>query len=292
MAATHSEKPAEPIALVVEGGGMRGIFSAGVLDAFLETEFDPFTLYIGVSAGACNLASHLGGQYQRNYKIYTDYCLRPEFFSLGRYLRGGHYMDTDWLWDILDEELPPKPEVATTHVGKTFIVVVTDVATGKAVYLEPSVDNLRYYLKVSSAMPILYRRPLMINGMQVIDGGMADSIPVYEAVHRGVNKILVVRSRPVSYVKKPKLVASIFMRLIYFRHRALQKTFHHRPEVYMNTVRFVTNPPDGLSIHQLSPPESTRLERNTQDRAILEQAYAQGRRAGKKFVAEYQTSGF
>ena len=69
-------------ALVVEGGGMRGIFSAGVLDAFLEMEFDPFNLYIGVSAGACNLASHLGGQYQRNYKIYTHYCTRPEFMNL------------------------------------------------------------------------------------------------------------------------------------------------------------------------------------------------------------------
>jgi predicted patatin/cPLA2 family phospholipase len=280
------------IALVVEGGGMRGIFSAGVLDAFMESEFDPFNLYIGVSAGACNLASHLGGQYQRNYKIYIHYCTRPEFMNLKKCLLGGHYLDTDWLWDILDAELPPKPDVATSRPGKTFVVVVTDVADGTAMYLEPSADNLRYYLKASSAMPILYRKVLNINGVPVIDGGVADSIPVQEAVRRGASKILVLRSRPSSYVKKHNLLALIFMKVFQYRQRTLQKTFKQRPQAYMNAVQFISNPPNGLVIRQLEPPEPMKLERSTVDPAILEEAYRQGRTAGKRFVVGIQTVGF
>ena len=136
-------------------------------------------------------------------------------------------------------------------------------------------------------MPILYRNTLTIDGLKVIDGGVADSIPVYETVRRGVNKILVLRSRPAEYVKKHKLLALLFMKLVYFRQQALQKTFKCRPDVYMNAVRFVSNPPDGTMIRQLTPPESIRLERNTTDLDILEEAYQHGRTAGKRFAAEY-----
>ena len=287
-----TDRSKEIIALVVEGGGMRGIFSAGILDAFLETAFDPFTLYIGVSAGACNLASHLGGQYQRNYRIYTRYCTRPEFMSLKKYLLGGHYLDTDWLWDILDAELPPKPDVVTSHQGKTFLIVVTEVTSGNALYLEPSADNLRHYLKASSAMPILYRKPVNIDGRQVVDGGMADSIPVQEAVRRGAGKILVLRSQPAAYTKKYSLLAAMFMKIFHARHRALQNTFKNRPQHYMNSVRFIARPPDGLVIRQLSPPDSTKLDRHTTDLNILEETYRQGRTAGKRFVAECRANGF
>src|SRR5512135_324999 len=93
-------------ALVVEGGGMRGIFSAGVLDAFLEQDFDPFDIYIGVSAGACNLSSQVAGQYRRNFRIYTNQMVRPEFISVGKFLRGGHYMDLDWLWETFQRVDP------------------------------------------------------------------------------------------------------------------------------------------------------------------------------------------
>jgi predicted patatin/cPLA2 family phospholipase len=87
-------------ALVVEGGGMRGVFSAGVLNAFGTTGFDPFDLYIGVSAGACNLAAHLAEQHNRNYHVTTAYSATSRFINLLRFIRGGHYMDLDWLWDI------------------------------------------------------------------------------------------------------------------------------------------------------------------------------------------------
>ncbi|HQC20035.1 MAG TPA: patatin-like phospholipase family protein [Smithella sp.] len=86
-------------ALVVEGGGMRGVFAAGVLNAFGSAGFDPFDMYLGVSAGACNLASHLAGQNDRNFDIIERYSIDGRFINWGRFLRGGHLMDLDWLWE-------------------------------------------------------------------------------------------------------------------------------------------------------------------------------------------------
>ena len=85
---------------------MRGVFSAGVLDAFLTAKFDPFDLYIGVSAGACNLSSHVAGQYQRNLRMYTGPMRTRNFMSLGRFLLGGHFMNLDYLWDYCAREDP------------------------------------------------------------------------------------------------------------------------------------------------------------------------------------------
>jgi predicted patatin/cPLA2 family phospholipase len=93
------EKISGRSALVVEGGGMRGIFAAGVLFAFGCEKYDPFDIYIGVSAGACDLASHLAGQNSRNYEVLTTYSSSTDFISFIRFIAGGHLMDLDWLWN-------------------------------------------------------------------------------------------------------------------------------------------------------------------------------------------------
>ena len=79
---------------------MRGVFSTGVLDGFLERQFDPFHLYVGVSAGATSIAAYLAEMHGRNRRIYTELSTGPEFINLARFLRGGHLMDLDWLWNV------------------------------------------------------------------------------------------------------------------------------------------------------------------------------------------------
>ncbi|TFH42436.1 MAG: hypothetical protein E4G96_03460 [Chrysiogenales bacterium] len=88
----------------LEGGGMRGIFAAGVLHAFGLASFDPFDIYIGVSAGACNLASHLAVQNDRNFDIMLRYSSTRNFISIRRFIMGGHLMDLDWLWETTIRE--------------------------------------------------------------------------------------------------------------------------------------------------------------------------------------------
>src|SRR4051794_6064259 len=113
-------------AIVVEGGAMRGIFSAGVLDGLMQLGLDDFDLAIGTSAGACNLASFVARQHGRNLRCYTDIMARRQLFSVRRALRGGHYMDLDWLWGALAAEDPLDEHAITAH--RTELVAVATCA--------------------------------------------------------------------------------------------------------------------------------------------------------------------
>ncbi len=273
-------------ALVVEGGGMRGIFSAGVLDAFLHNKFDPFDIYIGVSAGACNLSSHLAGQYRRNFTIYTDHMLRPEFFSFKKFLLGGHYMDIDWLWDVLKIEYPLDVDSIIKKTNdKNFAVVCTDVDSGLPRYLEPDSQNMFHLLKASSAVPLLYRKFPQIGEFNLTDGGLSDPIPIMEAQNRGADRIVVIRSRPEGYVKKRGIEAKISS--FFFKNRPnLKNTINSHADVYMQKVRTIENPSEGKNIMQIMPPETFLTGRTTTEFKTLRHDYNIGFEIGEKAVRE------
>ena len=182
-------------AIVVEGGAMRGIYSAGVLDVFLERDFHPFALAIGASAGACNLSSHLAGQHGRNRRCYTTQMRRRAFVDPRRFLRGGHWIDIDYLWDAFARE-DPLDTAAVVRSPTRLVVAATAVATGEATYFTPGAGELIEVLRASSAVPILFRGVVTVDGRGYVDGGVAAPIPVEEAYRRGARDIVVVRSRP------------------------------------------------------------------------------------------------
>lgn len=275
-------------ALVVEGGGMRGVFAAGVLDAFYEQKFDPFDLYIGVSAGACNLASHLAGQYKRNYRCYTDYMLRPEFISAAKYLRGGHFMDLDWFWGYVDRHDILDKKAATDLGEKKFIVVTTDVETGEALYTEAECDILDDLLKGSSSVPVMYRNFPEIRGHRVTDGGVTDSIPVQEAYRRGARKITVIRSRPSDYVKS-SFFESKLLPLVFSSYPALKKALQMREKRYMEAVDFIKNPPADVEIIEIAPAQIL-TGRTTRNRGVIENDYMQGHVRGYAAVSALEKS--
>ena len=278
-------------ALVVEGGGMRGVFAAGVLNAFGGAGFDPFDMYLGVSAGACNLASHLAGQNDRNFDIIERYSIDGRFINLKRFLRGGHLMDLDWLWEITIREyrLDLKKIFAKLHrQKKAFIIVATSVATGRAVYLEPDEETLEYYLKVSSALPIVYRRFLEVHSERMADGGVADSLPVREAIRRGATEITVIRTRPARYVKK-KTVFSVLYPLMFRNDPLFAEAIKKRPEVYMESVRLIRQPPPGIRVFEIAPPPEVDVGRMTTDVEALRSAYQRGRDDARRFMDHYHS---
>jgi predicted patatin/cPLA2 family phospholipase len=270
-------------ALVVEGGGMRGVFSAGILDYFLEKNFDPFDLYFGVSAGACNLASHLAGQHERNYRCYTKYMLYPEFFSIKKFLRGGHYMDLDWFWDHLAEVDPLDSKTASK---KEFYVVSTDVHTGNSVCSRAENKTLFDLLKGSSALPLLFRKFVHIDGKSLIDGGVANSIPVKDAIEKGATRIMVLRSQLESYVKKSFMESKVIP-VLFSKYPGLKKAMHTRETRYNEVSSFLKNPPTGVEIVQIFP-SVLRTGRTTRDKAVLEADYAEGKRAGKEAIRRWK----
>jgi len=273
-------------ALVVEGGGMRGVFSAGVLNAFGTLGFDPFDLYIGVSAGACNLAAHLGEQHERNYHVTIKYSATSRFINPVRFITGGHYMDLDWLWDITIRECRLDLEKIFNRLkekDKEYIVVATSLDSGSPLYLIPDRSNLEHYIKISSSLPVLYRNILRAESVPALDGGIADPIPVIEAYKRGAKEITIIRSRPSAYVKKES-PASILFPLLFRRHPGLVKAMKERHRVYMKAVDFINNPPAGIDIYEISPPEGLRIGRTTMDTKVLSEAYKEGINSGNDFM--------
>lgn len=276
-------------ALVVEGGGMRGVFAAGVLNAFGSGGFDPFDMYLGVSAGACNLASHLAGQNDRNFDIIERYSLDGRFINPGRFLRGGHLMDLDWLWDITISEYRldlKKIFRRLKEQRKEYIISATSVTAGKAVYLEPDEDTLEHYLKVSSSLPIFYRKFLEVNSEKMTDGGVADSLPVKEAIRRTATEITVIRTRPSQYVKKESMF-SLCYPFIFRDYPLFAQAMKKRPENYMESVQLIREPPTGVRVFEIAPPPDINVGRMTTDIKRLRAAYQSGRDHGSKFMDGY-----
>jgi predicted patatin/cPLA2 family phospholipase len=279
-------------ALVVEGGGMRCIFAAGVLHSFGKAGFDPFDLYIGVSAGACHLASYLAGQHDRNFDITLQYSVSSDFINPWRFLWGGHLMDLDWMWEqtILNYRLDQNYLFNKLRSQKKeYIIVATSMETGQALYLQPDENTLEDHLKISSSMPIFYRNILELGGEKATDGGIADSIPVRNACLRGAKDITVIRSRSAGYVKKHSRLAAAIISLYFRKYPRLVEKFRKRAENYNASVEYIHNPPDGVRITQIAPPDNITLGRMTKNEIPLRAAYETGIACGEQFMKNYSS---
>ncbi len=268
---------------------MRGVFAAGVLDVFLESGFDPFDLAIGVSAGACNLASHLAGQHGRNRRSYLDFMTRPEFIDRRRFLRRRSIVDLDWLWDTLAER-EPLDVLAIARRDVEFVVVATSRRTGLPVYLRPGPEEMGDALKASSAMPVLYRPDVVVGGERLADGGVSDPIPAEEAYRRGARRILVIRTRPALSVKTEELSVRAVAWLL--RHEtAFAAAVRATAACYGRSVAFLHAPPPDCEILQVAPPVPLATKRTTQIRKALERDYALGRTLGADAIVRWNARG-
>jgi len=272
-------------AIVVEGGAMRGIYAAGVLDVFLENDFHPFDLAVGASAGACNLASHFAGQHGRNRRCYTQQMSRTEFVDPRRFLRGGHWIDIDYLWDAFAREDPLDARAAAAHRTR-LVVAATSVDTGEPAFFEPTADDLIEVLRASSAVPVLFRKTVELGGKRFVDGGVAAPIPVEEAYRRGARRILVIRSRPEQF-GGPSRIESVLASFALRSQPGLAHAFRVYREVYARSVAFLRHPPAGTEIIEVVPARHLRTGRTTRDPRALAADYAAGRAAGSRAMRRW-----
>lgn len=275
-------------ALVVEGGAMRGIFSCGVLDSFLDNNYNPFDFCIGVSAGATNLAAWMCMQRGRNYKVYTDYSCRPEFISFKRFLAGGHALDLDWLWENTIRDIRLDLETFKKQ-SIPFYVAATNSLTGKAEYFKGEADTLEQLIKASSALPVLYRDFPEYNSTPMSDGGIADPVPVIKAYEMGAGEITVLLSRPSGYRKKPGKFPFLTDFLLKDK-KALSAAMKKRSEVYNRALYFIENPPQDCKINVLAPGRGFNVGRTTKDKSLLDAGYCLGLEAGRKLCVKQKQS--
>ena len=261
---------------------MRGIFSAGVLDGLLRLGLDEFDLAIGTSAGACNLASFLSRQHERNLRCYTNIMARKQLFSLHRALSGGHYMDLDWLWDTFASEEPLDQDAIAARRTE-LIAVATCAHTANPIYLSIKAPNIHDHLKASCALPLLYRGPVRIDQHSLVDGGLVDPIPAREAHRRGARRILVIRSRPSATVKRDGRLDGAIAALLRAQP-AVANASRLTARRYREAVAFLQSPPPDTQLLELAPDRPLATGRTTQDLKALRTDYQLGLQVAERYA--------
>ncbi|MBD0785165.1 patatin-like phospholipase family protein [Vibrio sp. Y2-5] len=183
-------------ALVAQGGGQRGIFTAGVLDAFNLANFDPFDEFYGTSAGALNLSAFLCRQHGLGKAFITELTTTPEFFHLFSYIRRKQYMDLDWaLEKICDFPFYMDIDMGRRVLGsRKAMAAVTSSLTLSDEYFPMLASNWKDIMRATCAIPRLYPKEVELNNRLYIDGGVSASIPVQEAWRREARFITVIRT--------------------------------------------------------------------------------------------------
>lgn len=199
----------EKIGLVLEGGGMRGSYTLGILDVLLEEKLY-FPYVIGVSAGACNAASYCSRQQGRGQRIQETYLPDPRYLSLRNlFSKGRSLYGMDFIFDKIPSLLDPFDFDSFYSSGTQAVVGVTDVETGRCVYLDtPPRSTYNAYLRASSSIP-LFSPVVTVDGRSYLDGGVSDAIPFEEAL-RHCDRVVVVLTRPRGYVKSPTPCKPLF----------------------------------------------------------------------------------
>ncbi|MDR2062006.1 MAG: patatin family protein [Acinetobacter sp.] len=274
-------------ALVVEGGGMRGAFTSGVLDAFLQQQFNPFDLCVGVSSGSTNVANYLAAQQGRTLQIYLDHSLRKEFIHYGRFFKGGDLLDLKWMWDVVESEHPlNQAHLFASH--PEFYMVLTHAITGEATYIKASKDNILDGLRASSSIPVLTRQAVEVFGEPYFDGGVADALPVlWAAQQHDVSKLMVVRTRPQNYYKAGSKGDQFLAKYLFKQNHGFAQSLLSRTQRYNDSVQFVRTP-SGQKILEVCPPDLKNMAgRLTKNKAKIRYSYDVGLDVGLQAIEDW-----
>ena len=282
------EIPAKGHALVAEGGGQRGIFTAGILDAWLSAGFNPFEILIGTSAGAQNLSSYMTCQPGFGYNAITELSSHPRFFRWQRSLIGKHAVDLDWYFDNVNSG------TAGLNVDRGYerlnqrqlYFSATRVSDRNAEFFSPDKNNWMTMLKASSALPVFYKGGVKIGEHRYVDGGLSAPLPVEEAYKRGARKITVLRT-----VNEDASLTSPWVhklkQMICNQHycpEVIDLITHHE-DSYLRNLEFIDNPPDDVEIKQIFPQQPLVSSMVGSQKQSLHQDYQTGLQAGREFLS-------
>ncbi len=224
----------ERIGLVLEGGGMRGVYSAGILEFFLEKAL-VFPYVIGVSAGACNACSYISGQRGRNKTVNLDYIRDSRYLSFRNLIRSKALFGMDFIFDEIPNRLVPFDYDRFYESDQQFVVGATDCRSGKAVYFRKSRDiDMMRAIRASSSLPLL--APIVwMDGRPLLDGGLSDSIPVRKSMEDGNRRNVVILTRPEGYRKKRGKMLWL-IRKKYAQYPELLRTISERHRMYNDVL--------------------------------------------------------
>ena len=262
------------VGIVFEGGGLRGIFAAGVIDYLLDNDIKIKNV-MGVSAGACHACSYVTGQRGRSYAVSTDYLNDKRYMSFDNLRKTGDLFGVDFIYHMIPEELYPLDNEAFKESGITFRAGVTNCITGNAEY--PEVKDLIEdvdIVRASSSLPLLARM-VDIDGTPYMDGGIADSVPVQASEEFGCRKNIVVLTRPAGYRKEKEKMLPL-IRARYHKYPEMIRAMEFRYRVYNETMDYIDEGVKNDTIFRIAPTGDLGIGRLEKDKNKLRLAYEEG----------------
>lgn len=273
-------------ALIVEGGGSRGVFSFGVIDSFIKASYNPFDIHLGVSNGAVVQLWYLLEA--------SDYNLDKMLFSASRdYVRytnllfNKSIMNFEKLYQDANKVFPIDFDCLQVNLeGKNFYVVISDAASGKPEYIELSKDNYINEMLATGSLPVLMKNAILLEGKRKYDGGITDPIPVQKAYEMGAREIVVIRTYEKAFIRKTKLENYIAA----FATRAypqISKALKYNSTTYNSSLEFINNPPSDCKITQICPPQRLSTKRATTNVNTMKADYQIGMNCGEEFLKNF-----
>lgn len=268
--------------LVLEGGGMRGVFTSGVLDAFMKHEVY-FPYVVAVSAGACNGLSYMSHQPRRARWSNIDMLQKYDYISLKSLIVNGSIFDPELIYERFPNEFFPFDYDAYEKNPATFEVVTTNCRTGRAMYLTERHDHRRLtqLIRATSSLPFV-AHITRVDGIPMLDGGIVDSIPILRSIDTGHQENVVVMTRNRGYrssepdIKIPKF--------LYGEYPRLRVALSRRTSAYNEQLDLVERMEDWGEIVVIRPQKPLEVGRITEDVAKLERLYEEGFQQGEQFI--------
>lgn len=260
--------------LILEGGGMRGVYTAGVLDFLLEKNLI-FSHCYGVSAGACHMASYISGQRGRAYQVNVDYLKNKEYCSLYSLVTTGDLFGADFCYNRIPNVLSPYDyEAASKYPGKAY-AVATDLQTGRPAYfrLEDMKRDI-IAIRASSSLPLVSKN-VVINGREYLDGGMSDSIPIQRSMRDGNQKNVVILTRPEGYRKGPNRSLGL-IKMRYSKYPNLIKDMERRHLRYNRALDLLEQEEAAGRAFVFRPRPMLKIDRIEKNENKLKPLYVQG----------------
>ena len=260
--------------LVLEGGGMRGVFTCGVLDYMMDNGIE-FPYIVAVSAGACNGLSYMSHQRGRAKYSNIDMMDKYNYIGLKYILRQHSIIDQRLLYEIFPEEIVPFDYEAYAKNPTRFEMVTTNCVTGRACYLEEKKDKQRLIniVKASSSLPFVC--PITyVDGRPMLDGGIIDSIPIERAISQGYKRNVVVLTRNRGYRKTINDIK--VPRFIYTRYPRLRLALSKRCKAYNDQLEMIERMEDEGRILTIRPMHKVNVDRIEKDVVKLKALYEEG----------------
>ncbi|SEF54529.1 patatin-like phospholipase family protein [Parabacteroides chinchillae] len=265
--------------LVLEGGGMRGIFTVGVLDYFMDNNIR-FSYTIGVSAGASNGISYASWQRGRSRFSNIDLLKIYNYIGLRRLLQGKGYIDLDFLFYTYPEKYYPFDYDTYFRSSERFVVVTSNCLTGKAEYYEEKKDpkKLLDVLRASCSLPVMC--PVAhVNGIPMVDGGVCDAIPVRRAIEDGYKKNVIILTRNKGYRKANK--DFYLPGFIYRKYPAIREQLKLRYRSYNNVLDYIDQLEAEDKAIVIRPQNPITVGRTERDVKKLSELYDEGYECGR-----------